>query len=70
MEERKGGECNFVKKWENYCEVVFGIHQEICEENRNDTEALADRVQERLNAVVLDIEVHLDEKKGNRIYSV
>lgn len=66
VEERKGGECNFVKKWENYCEVVFGIHQEICEENRNDTEALADRVQERLNAVVLDIEVHLDELKEKK----
>lgn len=47
--------------------------QEICEENRNDTETLADRVQEQLNAVILDIEVHLDElkrKKGNRIYPI
>lgn len=66
VEERKGGECNCVKKWENYCEVVFGIHQEICEENRNDTEALADRVQEQLNAVILDIEVHLDELKEKK----
>lgn len=66
VEERKGGECDFVKKWENYCEVVFGIHQEICEEKWNDTEALADRVQERLNAVILDIEVHLDELKEKK----
>ena len=66
VEERKGGECNFVKKWENYCEVAFGIHQEICEENQNDTEALADRVQERLNAVILDIEVHLEELKEKK----
>ena len=66
VEERKGGECNCVKKWENYCEVVFGIHQEICEENRNDTKVLADRVQERLNAVVLDIEAHLDELKEKK----
>lgn len=66
IEEEKGGENAIVKKWENYCEVVFGIHQEICEENRNDTEALADRVQKRLNAVVLDIEVHLDELKEKK----
>ncbi len=66
VEERKGGECDFVKKWENYCEVVFGIHQEICEESRNDTEGLADCVQERLNAVILDIEAHLDELKEKK----
>lgn len=66
VEEQKGGECSIVKKWENYCETVFGIHQEIGEESWGDPEVYAHDVRERLNAEILDITAHLDELKEKK----
>lgn len=65
-EEKSSENDIIVKKWEEYCEVVFAIHQRICEEKWGHPEEFAEETRRRLDAVIENIGTDLIERKEKR----